>query len=296
MKLFKFLGLFFIFYFGYFFVQGVGDIVSTFSFDNEYLQYTWLALLFVIVFYYGIWPLIAYFSMPSIKELEAYLSSNKYERKIIRYIEKKYHYSFQTKEGLVHFLENQVESFDGIIKSYASQVTVTVMISPNAVIDGLSILLANTKMIYELSKKFGFRYSFKTLLSLYFSVFTMASISGLVETFDETLEAILEELADEFSELIAEETGKNIPFLNVAVSALSPIIQAAGNFAFIYYSGFSFKYDLLNLIDQEGLSKKDIKKKARKRARMMRYNYIKEMSSKVMVGAGKKIMALRPLK
>lgn len=300
MKLLKFLGVFIILYFGFFFVSGMIRIIETLSFDIVYLEYTLIGLIVVLVIYYVVIPLISYMSIPSIHHLKAYLASDKYERKIIKYIEKKYQYSFQTKEGLIHFLEEKVDEFDDVIKKYAQQTTVTVMISPNSFIDGLSIIFANSKMIHQLTNIFGFRYSLRSLMQMYFSILTVASVTGLIEEFDETIEAIIEELAEEFSELIAEETGKSVskgmPFMNIAINALSPIIQAAGNYAFVYYSGFQFKYELLNIIDQEGLSKKEIKKKARKKARQQRYDYIKDMSAKVLSGAGKRVMNLNPFK
>lgn len=300
MRVFKIICFFLILYAGYFMINSMVNLVDFLSFDQVYLSYVLYGLIAILVLSQVIWPLIKYLNRPSLKQLKSYIEDDKYERKIINYINKKFYMHIESKESVVRVLHEQADKFDEIIKRYAQQTTVTVMVSPNAFIDGLAILIANSRMIYELSTLIGFRYDFKTLVSMYFSVLSIASATGLIEEFDDTIEAIIEELAQEFSELIAEETGKSvtgsIPFFNVALNAMSPILQAAGNYAFMHYNGHAFKYEFLNVIDDEGLTEKEIRKKARKRARVLKYTYIKDMSSRIVSGTGKKIVSLNPFK
>ena len=300
MKALKIILFFVILYFASFAYQSMTSLVEYLSFDQLWLTYVLYGLLMTLALYYVAWPLLKYTERPSLKHLEAYITNNKYERKILKYINKRYEVSLDSKEKVVEFLMKQVDEFDSIIKQYAQQTTVTVMVSPNSFIDGIAILFANSKMIFDLSSKLGFRYSSKSLAKMYFGVLSMASVTGLIEEFDDAIESIIEELAEEFSELIAEETGKSvsqsIPFFSIAVNAMSPILQAAGNYAFMLYSGNRFKYDLLNIIEDEKLSEKEIKIKARKRARSLKYVYIKDMSSRIVTGTGKKIISINPFK
>ncbi len=266
--------------------------------EIKYLLYLFFALLACI---YVLIPLLKYSRKLSLSNLEYFIRENKYERKIKNYIYKtvsdleykEFENSNDKKEWIKEYLINKVDSFDQIIMKYAQQVTITVMVSPNSFIDGITILFTNSKMIYDLSKKTGFRYSVKELINMYFSVLAVASFTGIIEEFDGVVEEIIEELAEEFSEIVAEETGKSvskkIPFLNIAINSLSPILQGAGNYAFMLYSGNRFKYSLLNIIEDEKLTDKEIKRKARKRARASKYAYIKEMSSKIANGTSKKI-------
>lgn len=270
------------------------------SFGVAELEYLVYILLLILFFMYVLIPVLKYYKKPSLEELAFYIKIGKNERKINRYLYKilndeqleLFESSEDKKIWIVEHLTHKLDEFDRIIKRYAQQATVIVMISPNSFIDGITILFSNSKMIYTLSKKVGFRYNTKELFKMYFSVLTVASISGLVEEFDEVIEEIIQELAEEFSEIIAEETGKSvsksIPFLNVAVNSLSPILQAAGNYAFMLYSGHRFKYAILNVIENENLSEKEIKRKARKRARNLKYVYIKDMSSRIISGTGRK--------
>jgi len=300
MRIIKVILFFLILYAGYFMVNSMINLVDFLSFDNQYLTYVLYGLIFALLLSQVVWPILRYLHRPSLRQLKRYIEDDKHGRKIIKYINKKFYMHIESKESVIRVLHEQADKFDDIIKRYAQQTTVTVMVSPNSFIDGLAILIANSRMIYELSSQIGFRYDFKSLLRMYFSVLSIASATGLIEEFDDTIEAIIEELAQEFSELIAEETGKSvtgsIPFFNVALNAMSPILQAAGNYAFMHYNGHAFKYEFLNVIDNEGLSEKEIRKKARKRARVLKYTYIKDMSSRIVSGTGKKIVSLNPFK
>lgn len=271
------------------------------SFGNKEIEYLIYALFLILFLMYVIFPLFKYYKKPSLDDLKEYIADDKQKRKMQKYFLKilndeeftKYDLSSDKKKWIQEYLVLKTDSFDSIIKKYAQQATITVMISPNSFIDGIAILFSNSKMIYELYKIVGFRYSIKDLFKMYFSVLTAASITGLVEEYDEVIEDIIEDLAEEFTEIIAEETGKSIsssvPVMKILVGSISPILQGAGNYAFILYSGHRFKYSLLNVIENTGLSEKDIKKNSRRRARSMKYSYVKEMSSSVMTGSGKKL-------
>ena len=300
MKAIKVIFIFVILYFFYFAYSSMIELVDFLSFNQLYLKYVLYGLIVTLVVFYLIYPLIKYIRRPSIKQLKLYMSDDKYTRKLIKYANKKFNVKIESKDELRLILHKEVDRFEPIIKKYAQQTTVTVMVSPNSFIDGISILLSNSKMMFELSSILGFRYDFKNLGKMYFSILSVASATGLLEEFDDTIEAIIEELAEEFSELIAEETGKSvsqsIPFFSVAVNSMSPILQAAGNYAFIHYSGHNFKYTLLNIIDDENLTEKEIKRKARKRARVLKYTYIKDMSGRIVSGTGKKLVSLNPFK
>ncbi|MCH4889750.1 DUF697 domain-containing protein [Acidaminobacter sp. JC074] len=300
MKQLKIILFFVILYFGYFFVNSMFKVIDFLSFDQVYLSYVLYGLFATLVLVYFIYPMMKYLSRPSFNQLKSFIEEDKHQKKFLNYFNKRDNVGLSDKEELKAHLIHKVDEFDGIIKQFAQQTTVTVMVSPNSFIDGLSIFLSNSQMIYKLSSILGLRYNFKSLMRMYFSVLSVASVTGLVEEFDETIEAIIEELAEEFSELIAEESGKSVgskvPFFNIAVNALSPVLQAAGNYAFMYYSGLKFKYELLNIVEDQNLSEKEVKKRARRRARSLKYAYVKEMSGKVLTGTGRKITKLNPFK
>ena len=300
MKQLKIILIFVILYFGYFFFNSMISLIDFLSFDQIYLSYVLYGLLCALILIYFIYPLIKYLSRPSLNQLQTYMETGKHERKLLRYFNRRESLNLSSKDELKIHLKEKVDSFDAVIKQYAQQTTVTVMVSPNSFIDGLSIFLSNSQMIYRLSTILGLRYSLKSLLNMYLSVLSVASVTGLIEEFDETIEAIIEDLAEEFSELIAEESGKSVgskvPFFNIAMNALSPILQAAGNYAFMHYSGLKFKYELLNIVEGQNLSEKEIKKQARKRARTLKYSYVRDMSGKVLTGTGRKISKLNPFK
>lgn len=303
MKVIKFIFTFVIIYFiilSYSSMVSFARWISHGYSEIEYLTYIIFVILGII---YIIIPILSYYKRPSLKNLKGYLEDDKYTRKIQSYIYKilndkeiKEYEECKVEERkrwIKTYLKNRVDNFDKIIKKYAHQITVTVMISPNSFIDGITILFSNSKMIYLLSKEIRFRYSGKELFDMYFSVFSAAAVTGLIEEYDEVIEDIIEDFAEEFSEIITEETGKSvtksIPFMNIAINSISPILQAAGNYAFIVYSGNKFKYTILNIIEEDNISEKEIKKKSRKRARAQKYIYIKDMSSKIVAGTSKKI-------
>lgn len=244
-------------------------------------------------------PLIGYRKKPTIEDLaKAIKGDNKAYRKIITHFRKSLDaenkrlmenaVAKSTEDGCLWiktYVNDVISSFDGVIRQFAFKMTATVMLSPNSVIDGLTILFGNARMIYTLTSKIQLRYSLKDLWNIYFSIFSIASLSGLIEEFDEAIEDMAQEFLEEFSEFMEEQTGKavgdSLPVLGLVVKSLSPIIQAAGNYAFIIYNGNRFKYRLLSGISEMELTEEEIRKKARLDARKARYKYVDVMVRKL---------------
>jgi hypothetical protein len=183
------------------------------------------------------------------------------------------------------YLTDKLEELDTIIKQYAFSISATVLVSPNLFIDGISILLGNSKMIYDLSKRVDFRYTWKELVEMYFSTMTVASVTGLLEEFDDELEDIIEEITEEFSDYMNDEAGSSIgdalPFLNILVKASSPIIQASRNYAYIVYNGKRFTCTVKNTYSEQKLTPDELKKLARKESRKARKKYLQEVLVKL---------------
>lgn len=269
------------------------------SLGNKYLEYGFYVFIAILICIYLIAPIMRYLSKPSIARIELMRSGNKkatlqiwkyYRKKLSG--EEKVSFSKITKDQpeeiknyVSEYLRKQTEEFDEIIKSYAMKLTTTVLISPNPFIDGLSILLGNSRMIYTLSKKVSLRYTWKELWDMYFSVLSISSATGLLEEFDDEIEDIFEDIAEEFTEFIKEETGKSlgdtVPVLNILVKASSPILQAASNYAFVVYNGRRFKYSIINIISDKKYTMDELRKMARKEARKQKSQYIQEMLKKL---------------
>jgi hypothetical protein len=183
------------------------------------------------------------------------------------------------------FLEDKLKEMETIIKQYAFSTSATVLVSPNPFIDGISILLGNSKMVYELSKSLNFRYTWKELLDMYFATMTEASITGLLEEFDDELEDVIEEIAEEFGEYMNEEAGSSIgdaiPFFNILLKASSPIIQASRNYAYVVYNGKRFTCTVKNTYSEQKLTRDELKKQARKESRKERKKYLQEILVKL---------------
>ncbi len=175
------------------------------------------------------------------------------------------------------------------VRTTALKLTTTVIISPNSFIDGLAILIGNSHMIYELSKSLGVRYSWKDIFGFYFNTLTIASVSGIVQEFDEEIEEIIESIAEEFTEFLGAESGKSIseviPFANILSKAMVPIFEAASNFAYVIYNGNKFLNTIVNELDDTPLDHLQINKVTRKYARKEKYKYLTEMTGKISVNS-----------
>lgn len=299
MKLWKILMGLIIFYFCLTAFNSMIMLAKLISMGNLWIEIGFYILMLVLFISYIIVPILGYFSRPAVTDIEnALIGDKKAIKRVYKYYSKnlpnesKESFNKINKENqsettawLINYIKEQTDTFDGIIRQFSIKLTATVMISPNPFIDGITILYGNSKMIYMLSKKVLVRYRLKELWDMYFSVMSIASVTGLIEEFDEALEEIFNEIAEEFSELIEQESGKSIgdsiPMLNILVKAAGPIIQGAGNYAFITYNGKRFKYTVLNLIEANKKTSEDIRKTARQDARRSRYKYIQDMIKKM---------------
>lgn len=310
MKALKLLFVFVIIYFGITAFSAMNRLIEWVSRGNAIVTYVLYAILVLLTILYLVIPLIDYFNRPSLDEVEKLMKGDpRSARRIRRHllnkvegedldrlkeIDKKDIESIKT--FVQEYLIKETDAFDKIIRTYAFKLTSTVLLSPNSFIDGLAILYGNSSMIYELTKKTGFRYNTKELFSMYFSVLSIASVSGLLEEFDEELEEIITSVVEEFSNAISEETGRTvgdtIPFLNVAVRASTILFQAAGNYAFIMYNGKRYKYHVRNAVDFSKKSEEEIRKLSRKEARRSRYLYVQEMIKRIGVSGASSLKDL----
>lgn len=307
-KLWKIIAGFIIFYFVITVSSSVIALANWISFGNLYIKYGFYGFMAILFILYIIIPLLDYYTRPSMisfikmlnNDKKATIKIQKFFIKTLVGAEKesfkqlcRVNDSDAIRTWIKTYLNKEISEMDGIIKEYALKLTVGVLVSPNPFIDGIIILYGNSGMIHTLTQKVKIRYSLKELWNMYFSVMSVASISGLLEEFDDVIEDIFEDLADEFEEFIHEETGKtigdSIPIFNILVKASSPIIQAAGNYAFILYNGNRYKYKLMNLISDTSMSDDEIRKYARKEARKAKYKYIEEMIKKIGLNGTDKI-------
>lgn len=290
---------FIIIYFAMTAFSAMNRLVSLVSGGNQYVEYGLYAVIIVLFIIYIVVPILDYFNRPSLEEVESLMEGNERSAKRVRRhllntvegedlealsaLEKK---DIQgMKDFTQAFLIKETDEFDKIIRGYAFKLTSTVLLSPNSFIDGLAILYGNSSMIYEMSKRTGFRYTTHELFKMYFSVLSVASVSGLIEEFDDELEEIIKGVVEEFGTAISEESGRSIgdsiPFLNVAVRASSILFQAAGNYAFIMYNGKRYKYRVRNAVDFSKKTEEEIRKQSRKEARRSRYLYVQEMIKRI---------------
>ena len=299
MKAVKVLFTFLMIYFAVTAFSALNRLIEWASRGNQVVTYGLYAILGVLTVLYVVVPIIDYFNRPSLDEVEKLMegdqrSARRVRRHLLNVVEgedldklknldKKDLPAIQS--FVQEFMIRETDAFDKIIRTYAFKLTSTVLLSPNSFIDGLAILYGNSSMIYELSKKTGFRYKTKDLFNMYFSVLSIASVTGLLEEFDEELEEIITGVVEEFSTAISEETGRTvgdtIPFLNVAVRASTILFQAAGNYAFIMYNGNRYKYRVRNAVDYSKKTEEEIRKQSRKEARRSRYVYVQEMIRRI---------------
>ena len=80
---------------------------------------------------------------------------------------------------------------------------------------------------------------------------------------------------------ITKDTGKSIPFANIVISAIGPVLQASTNYAFVIYNGLKFKYHMLKLAENSDKTERDISKIARKEARQSRLKYFGDTLKKI---------------
>lgn len=294
MKLLKILLGFSIFYFGFILVGHMFTIAKTISMGNIYIEYGFYCLMVVLFVVYIVYPILRYMAKPSTKVyIKVFDGDDKATKKIKKYFVK--HVEGEDLESLLtttdnkafrtwlyKYLDNEVNGFSKIISSYAFKLSSAVLLSPNSFLDGITILYGNSNMIYTLSKRVHVRYNAKELWEMYFSVMSVASISGLIEEFDDLMVEVFEELLEELSEKMGEEAGTAItdaiPLISIATKATSFLLQSAGNFAYVVYNGNRFKHMIQNLYAEERLSQQEINKVARKEARKSRLQYVSDLS------------------
>ncbi len=308
-KLFYIMGFFFIYYFAVVAFNGAIDLGNWVSQGNVWLLYGYYGLLAIIFLIFFIRPLVVYFSIPSLMYVARLREKNRKPRAILKHLlktadegEKSAYHAILPKDTAAYWvwiencMENDLKSFDAIIGKYAKKTTISVMISPNSFIDGLIILISNINMLSELSQKLRLRANVKESIRVLFGILSFSSIMGLYEEFDEVIEEAVEEIIEEFTEIFAQgaptEIIGNIPGLSILPKLISPILQGASNFSFIYYIGFGFKNTISAYVSQgEKIDQDAIKKTARKQARKMKRvfvtNALKELSSKSAKQTGK---------
>lgn len=292
MKFIKMASIFIIFYFFIVAFNSMIQLAQWLSVGNEYIEigfYIFMGLLFLN---YIIRPWIGYIRKPSMADYtKMFDGDEKKAKRIKKYLQK--HLTQEERVTLTpleeenlnqwvrSYLDNAVDGFNVISRSYAFKVSSAVLFSPNAFLDGITILYGNASMVYTLSKKVHIRYNIKDLWEMYFSIMSVASISGLIEEYDDFIIDMMEELLEDLSEKMGEEAGKTIteaiPIVNLAAKTMSFLIQSAGNYAYLIYNGRRFKKMIQNVYVEERLSKEDINSEARKEARKSKLSYVKEL-------------------
>lgn len=285
MKIWKIVFFFVIFYFLVTIFDGMVGLAQKISFGNRVIEIGVYVFTGLLVMIFLVRPLAAYLFYPSsllIKKMndgDAGATRRLYAYYVKKgYIDGEKNLDPVLKRGKVRdMLCTRIAKFDREIHSTALKLTTTVVLSPNSFIDGLSIILGNSRLIYGLSKQLGIRYSLKELADIYFKIFSIASVSGLLEEFDEEIEEFVRELA----EVVSKGATREMPFVKIAIGALSPVIQASANYAFVIYNGMRFKYRLLDLVEKGAIDEGSIIKRARGDARRARLSYFGDMAKKV---------------
>lgn len=299
MKPIKIIFAFIIFYFITTSISSVLMLGETISRGNIYIEYAFYAMIILLLVIFVIMPLIMYSFIPSVKTLTQVGERNKhavkrYRRHLLSTLSKEQkqnlkHISANDIEGNCQYMLSHLRSVTTenrkTVRNTAMKLTTTVIISPNSFIDGLAVIIGNSHMIYELSKSIGVRYSWKDIINFYFNTFTIASISGIVQEFDEEIEEIIASIAEEFSEFLGAESGKSItdsvPIANILSKAMVPIFEAASNYAYVVYNGNKFLSTIVNQLNAEPLKQTQVNRAARKLARREKYKYLAEMTAKI---------------
>ena len=285
MKVIKIIFAFIIFYFLVTMFNGMISLAKLVSGGSRVIEIGFYSLVGVLVLVYLVWPIIKYTSIPSSGLiLRMHEGDARAAKKLYRFYRRYAKIDVvpkdniaEIKNAVIRHVGVQVSGFDKEIHKTAIKLTASVIISPNSFIDGMIIILGNSQMLYKLSKQMGIRYKAKELFNMYFKVFSVASVSGIIQEFDDEIEDFLIDLV----ESISKETGKKIPFANIAISAVSPLIQASTNYAFVVYNGMRYKYRMKKLIENNNASDREIIRQARKDARRSRVKYFNEMARKV---------------
>ena len=273
--------------------------IELLSAGNSILKITLYVVFTAVLLKVLIVPMFLYLSTPTREKLSEMLRGNsKLDGMIVKHYknllaeEKRAELEALDKadrEVLVTWIRtynvNLAKKMDSIIRQYAFRTTAAVLISPNAFLDGLAIIYGNIKMTQQLVELTGFRPTTKEFVRIYGSIFTVASFTGLIEEFDEAFEELVESFTEEFAEHLEAKTGEtiggSIPMVSVLVKTISPLFQAAGNYAFLNYQGNRFKLGFLSTISETPETDESIQKTARKAARRSRFLFMETMLKKL---------------
>ena len=285
MKVVKIVFAFIIFYFLVTMFNGMISLAKLVSGDSQVIEIGFYCLIGVLVLVYLVWPVIKYTSIPSSSLITRMHEGDvRATKRLYRFYRKHAEITAvpkdntpEMKNAVIMHMSGQISGFDKEIHKTAFKLTASVVISPNSFIDGLIIILGNSQMLYKLSKQFGIRYKAGELFNMYFKVFSIASVSGIIQEFDDEIEDFLREMA----EIVSKETGKKIPFANIAISAVSPLIQASTNYAFVVYNGMRYKYRMKKLVENNSATDREIIRQARKDARRSRIKYFNDIIGRI---------------
>ena len=274
-------------------------LVNVLSFGSFYASIALYFLLAICILYYLIRPLFKHYRIPTMAMLERSRNGDvRATRHILNYYDgidgnsyreiisrNDYNEMF---DKLREIIDAKSDAINDRIKLYAFSATSAVIISPNSMIDGISIIIANVRLIHSISKIIGIRYNGKELFTLYANSFFAGSLTGLLEEFDDTIEEIIEELIETTFEK-SESTLEKLPIVNIAIKGISPIIQAAANYAYIVFNGIYFKKRVENIISDNKLPDDDLRYIARKEARKLKRKFITDTIKKAPKGSYKYI-------
>ena len=299
MKPIKIIFAFIIFYFFATSVSSVMLLADKISRGNIYIEYAFYAMIALLILIFVVFPLIMYSFTPSVKTLSMVGKRDvhavrKYRRHLLNTLDsqrKSELKSISPKdiegncEFMLQYLRGTTMEKRKTVRNTAMKLTTTVIISPNSFIDGLAVIVGNSHMIYQLSKSIGVRYSWRDIINFYFNTFTIASVTGIIQEFDEEIEEIVTSIAQEFSEFLSAESGKSItesvPFASILSKAMVPIFEAAGNYAYVVYNGNKFLSTIVNQLNEKPLNQTQVNRAARKLARREKYKYLVEMTAKI---------------
>ncbi len=207
MKVIKIIFAFVIFYFLITMFSGMVSLAKLVSNGSRIIEIGFYSLIGVLVLVYLVWPIIKYTSIPSSSLImRMHEGDVKATKKLYRFYRRYADIDVVPKDNIVEMKNAvirhvgvQVSGFDKEIHKTAIKLTASVIISPNSFIDGLIIILGNSQMLYKLSKQLGIRYKARELFDIYFKVFSIASISGIIQEFDDEIEDFLIDLVENIS-------------------------------------------------------------------------------------------------
>ena len=285
MKALKIILGFVILYFLVTMFNGMVSLANNLASGNMVIEIGFYTLIGVLVIVYLIVPWIKLVSIPSEKLFKKMHEGSKTATaRIYAICRRKDDFGYEPvreqsvrKKQIVEYYTKRAGGFNKIVLETAFKITTSVTVSPNSFIDGLVIILGNSRMVYRLMQHLGIRYSLKGLFNIYYNVFAVASVSGIMQEYSEEIEEFLIDMA----EAITKESSKSMPILNIVFNAASPILQASINYAFIIYSGMRLKYRLLKSIQNNDDSDKEISARARKESREERLKYFYRTLKKV---------------